>query len=288
MRLLITQDTYFKLYTYQISDPQTPSGSYVKVTTGSAFDLIAMKELVDEYGSHYEVHLSLPYAEKDKWKVFQGHCSIEGASNSTLIDKVVSRMRQYGYSITDRDDEYNIVAIRNMAPDGTPVSPTPNKFDDLLIVFQKRKGKYEILDKWICTTEPGKFWTNRPMNARGAARVEIPGQYSAWQVGYHQNKTNHEALIQTGGPVKVRRDANKDFSGEGDRLEVGNFGVNIHHGWNSSYDDIGRTSAGCTVIPRIDLQRQFMSLIKRDRRYVSNKNFVYTVTFLGGRDVASA
>lgn len=289
MKLKIIKDTYLKQYQYQISDPQTPASSFVKVLAGTELDCTSCEECIDEYGSHYRVCLSTPCETLSQGYLYVNHCTPLNSflAADPLLIKVLKAIDAYGFKLSLEPGEINIVAIRNMNPQGEPVNPTPNKFDDLLILFTYQEGAYKLIDKWVCTTEPGKFWTQNPMNPGGAARIDIPGQYSSWQVGFHQGKMNHEALVQTGGKIRVRRDANKDFSSQGDSISEGFFGVNIHHGWDSSYENIGRTSAGCVVIPRIALQKLFMSKIKSDPRYIKDARFVFTVSFLGGKDVAS-
>lgn len=311
-RLIITNDpyTYLKQGTEQSSviGKRNPNDVF-KVPKGAEFPLDGFSEVSDSNGTHYLCQFSVPLAGKPQWYVFAKHSLVQaldtGSSSTsvpiptlstpveppklprslTLLDKIICCMKRHDFKIFTGDGEYNIVAIRGMRPSGTPCENKPNHFDDLLVVFLYQDGVPELVDIWVCTTEPGRHWTMNPMNPGGAARIETPGQYTAWQVGYHQGKANHLALVQTGGSVRVRRDRDKNYSPLGDRIDTGYFGVNIHHGWNAAYSNIGRTSAGCTVIPRIDLQQLFMKHIRKDKRYLANKNFVYTVTYLNGDDV---
>jgi hypothetical protein len=118
------------------------------------------------------------------------------------------------------------------------------------------------------------------MNPKGAARIAF-GQYRAWAVGRHGNSEPHEALIQVGA-VKVHRDYNKDFIRTDDCIEEGLFGINQHYGYDLPRSDIGLASAGCLVGRTRVGHRDFMRIIKSDRRYQENKNFIFTATIIPG------
>nr|GFC57559.1 hypothetical protein [Tanacetum cinerariifolium] len=82
---------------------------------------------------------------------------------------------------------------------------------------------------WIITTTPGNFYLHQPLSKTGCA-VLVPGQYKdAYQLGFHQNKPTHPALVQTGGKVRAYRDNDRDFYAEETKvIEEGHFGINIH------------------------------------------------------------
>jgi hypothetical protein len=303
VKLIITNDpyTYLKQGSEQSSEivKRDPMGVF-KIPNGAELPIKSFKEVVDSNGIYFVCEMASPILGKTEWYAFGKHCKIQveapaqaptiqvGQGSLTLLDKVILTMQRRGFKVFMGDGEINIVAVRGMRPSGVACENKPNFFDDLLLLFKFVNGCPQLIDLWVCTTEPGSFWTFNPMNPGGAARIDCPGQYSSWQVGYHQGKANHLALVQTGGPVRVRRDRNKDFSQEGDKIDTGYFGVNVHHGWNAAYSNIGRTSAGCVVIPRIDLQKLFMSEIMKDRRYLANSKFVFTITFLNGLEVFNA
>lgn len=201
--------------------------------------------------------------------------------NPTTSDRILKYMRSKGYTIFSGNGELNIVAIEGMNLDGTLNSDEPDRFNDAIGVFSLSNNQPRWAGIWRCTTEPGWHFTLSPMNARGAARIQF-GQYRAWQVGVHNG--DHEALIQTGGEVTVRRDGNQDMMRPGDPADKGWFGINIHHGWNAR-TSIGRTSAGCTVIPVVTEFEQFMRIVKSDVRYRSNRNFIYSVAYLPGNEI---
>lgn len=135
----------------------------------------------------------------------------------------------------------SIFGIRGAAPAAAAVlrhtTQTLGEWDDTIGVF----GTDFRL--WRATTDPGDYYTRRPLNPIGAARLE-PGAYS-YRRGLHRGIV--PALVQA-GPVRVSRDANRD--GQAQTWEPrfsGLFGINIHPGRGSK---IGRWSAGCQVIPQ--------------------------------------
>jgi len=199
-----------------------------------------------------------------------------------FIDRVVKAMRLHAYEVYDEPGEVNIVYIEGMDMDGTPNDNRNNVFNDLRITFEFEDGVPIITGIWDATTEPSLRWTQRPMNPKGAARIQF-GQYQAWQVGIHLN--NHEALVQTGGPVTVCRDLNQDFQRIGDKLDTGFFGINQHWGYDLPREDMGSSSAGCIVGRTKNGHKEFMALVKKDPRYLSNRNFIYTTTILPANEI---
>src|SRR5262249_33063880 len=146
-----------------------------------------------------------------------------------------------------------------------------------------RDGK--IVGLWEATTEPGKRYVVNPINSKGAARIAF-GQYTAWQVGLHRN--DHEALIQTGGPVTLFRDANKDNKRDGDAQDTGFFGINQHWGYDLPASDIGGASAGCLVGRTTAGHREFMAVVKSDPRYISNHAFVFSTAIIPASEIVAA
>jgi hypothetical protein len=63
---------------------------------------------------------------------------------------LIKTLNKLGHSVFESDSKpfnLNIVAIRED-------NPTPNKFNDLLCVFWKYKGKWSMV-QWECTTLAG-------------------------------------------------------------------------------------------------------------------------------------
>ncbi len=157
-----------------------------------------------------------------------------------IIDAVENR----GFDIFKNDTKpynLNIVGIRSN-------KPTTNKFNDLMCVFWKYEGQWNIY-KMQCTTLPGLYWLENPMNSKGCAILK-EGQYKGvYKIDMHNGK--YEAICQRLGDVTVYRDDDKDT--EYDMLDgteqTGMFGINLHRA--SAYkelDDVDKNSAGCQVI----------------------------------------
>lgn len=202
---------------------------------------------------------------------------------SNLADQIIKYMFKKSLAVSTGSRAYNIVYIEGMSIDGTLNSDLPNLFNDRRLVIQVLDGKPTIIGNWEATTEPGGHYTYRPMNPHGAARIAF-GQYAAWCVGMHGSGDRHEALVQV-APVKVHRDFNKDFKRTGDRIDVGLFGINQHWGYDLPINNIANSSAGCLVGRTRAGHRSFMQLIKGDRRYQSNRNYIFTTTIIAGDDL---
>ena len=85
------------------------------------------------------------------------------------------------------------------------------------------------------------------MNKKGAA-ILVPGQYlNVYCVGKHQGR--YDALVQTGGKVKVwRRQSDGEYSNNKEEFN-GFYGINIHRASeNAESTVVGRWSAGCQVM----------------------------------------
>ncbi len=208
-------------------------------------------------------------------------------AGGTWFDKVIGYMRSRNYFICRHPDCKNIIYLEGANADGTLNDDTPNKFNDIRVVFSiDAQGRPDFDGAiWEGTTEPGKYWTLNPMNAKGAARIAF-NQYKAWVVGTHHRNTAsaHEALVQV-EPITVCRDLNKDFRRTGDEQDTGLFAINQHWGYDAPVDDLGRSSAGCLVGRTKDGHRKFMALVKSDPRYVANHSYRFISTVMPGDEV---
>ncbi|MDB9458327.1 peptidoglycan-binding domain-containing protein [Dolichospermum circinale CS-545/17] len=201
-----------------------------------------------------------------------------------IASKIVKYMLAENYQVFTNPKEYNIVYIEGINGDWTLNNDAANEFNDQRIVLEIINGVPKIVNSWRATTEPGSHYTYSPMNPKGAARIQF-GQYKAWKVGYHGNQDRHEALRQV-GDITVCRDFNKDFKRTGDKLDIGDyFGVNQHWGYDAPVNDIKDSSAGCLVGQRREGHKEFMAIIKQDRRYVANKDYVFYTTIIPGDDL---
>ncbi|MBD2616349.1 peptidoglycan-binding protein [Nostoc punctiforme FACHB-252] len=200
-----------------------------------------------------------------------------------IASKIIKYMQAKNYQIFTNPKEYNIIYLEGVNEDWTLNSDTPNQFNDRRLVIEVVDGVPKIVNHWQATTEPGRYYTYNPMNPGGAARIKF-GQYKAWSVGTHGTSEPHEALVQV-APITVHRDFNKDFQRTGDKLDTGLFFVNQHWGYDAPVNDIKNASAGCLVGRRREGHREFMSIIKQDRRYVASKNYVFYTAVIPGDDL---
>lgn len=197
--------------------------------------------------------------------------------------KIYQYMKKKNYRFFTGPNEYNIVYLEGINQDFGENSDAPNHFNDLRVVLVVEEGIPVVVGKWEATTEPGFYYTDYPMNAKGAARIAFD-QYRAWQVGTHGNSEPHEALVQIGGEVTVHRDFNQSMTRTGDQLDTGYFGINQHYGYDHPRNDIYTASAGCLVGRTRRGHREFMSIMKQDRRYQNNHSYVFYSTVIAGDD----
>ena len=189
-----------------------------------------------------------------------------------LAQKIVGYMERQGYEITRNPNEVNIVHIRNG-------NAARDRFEDKRIILQfDATGRPQIIGEWDETTKPGLHIVRTTPRRDGAIFIS-EGQYHAWQVGVHYGMTGkyaHEALIQV-APINGLRDSDRD--GIPNNPVQGNFGVNIHGPWSDG-NQVEDRSAGCMVTSTMRSHREFMEIVKRDRRYQANRNFVFTATVI--------
>lgn len=121
-----------------------------------------------------------------------------------------------------------------------------NTFNDLFCVaFADAAGPK--LFAFPCTTDPGVFYRENPLNVLGTAVVK-PGQYPGlWKTGLHKGK--YSALIQA-APVTVYRDGNLDDQVDTTGIEeTGFFGINCHRAAaGGPSHQVDKWSAGCQVL----------------------------------------
>lgn len=205
-----------------------------------------------------------------------------------LASRIVKYMKDKGYYISYGVKQYNIVYVEGLNGDGTLNSDAPNYFNDRRMVVQILDGVPAVIGNWDATTQPGYYYTDRSMDPRGAASIKF-GQYKAWTVGIHYGGGSepHEALVQD-APITVYRDLNRDMIRTGDKEYTGLFDINQHWGYDMPYNDIYYASAGCLVGRLREGHRQFMALIKQDRRYQLNRNYLYYTTVIPGDDLISS
>jgi len=84
--------------------------------------------------------------------------------NDFSVEHIIKGLKKLGHNVFEGDTKpynLNIVGIRSH-------DPTTDAFNDLMCVFWKYEGHWNIY-KMQCTTLPGLYWLENPMNSRGCA-----------------------------------------------------------------------------------------------------------------------
>jgi len=164
---------------------------------------------------------------------------------------ILHAVRRLGHEVYH--DRLNIIGVR-------AVPGVQNQFDDELHIIFKDGDSFQH-KVYPCTTDPGTYWLENPMNVDGTAKL-VPNQYvDAYGWGMHRGK--YETLVQV-GEVTVARDDGL--------LDTGLHGVNLHHAGNDS-TQVDKWSAGCTVWKRLEDWTHAMALCKASGQEV----FTYTL-----------
>jgi hypothetical protein len=203
-----------------------------------------------------------------------------------LASRIIKYMQEKGYQVTTKAGEYNIVYVEGMEADGTLNSDQANCFNDRRMVVEIVKGKPKVIGNWEGTTEPGFHYTYHPMTSKGVARIAF-GQYKAWRIGIHYGGGSdpHEALVQV-APITVHRDFNQDMKRTGDKLDTGLFDVNQHWGFDLPRNNISFASAGCLVGRTREGHREFIKLLKQDKRYQMNREYIFFTAIIPGDELS--
>jgi hypothetical protein len=186
-----------------------------------------------------------------------------------MLASIQATLLQKKFMLFSRPYELNITGIRSN-------STKPNSFDDTINVFYKtNEGKW-VFHQFPATTDPGTFWLQNPMNAKGTAILKH-GQYiNSHAIGLHRGK--YTALVQR-QPLTVLRDydrnATLDFMNG--KEDTGLFGINIHRASvNGTTKTVDKYSAGCQVFASAKDFALFMQLCERHRKLYGNQ-FSYTL-----------
>jgi hypothetical protein len=193
--------------------------------------------------------------------------------DASFASKIIRAMQRRGYWMSRHPQCYTIAYVEACSEAGAPVENKRNEFNDVRTVIRVTDIGAPELVTWEGTTEPGRYWTENPMNPTGAARTAF-GQYKSWSVGTHLagRPGGHEALVQV-DDVTVYRDKDKNYLRDGDKRYTGLFGINQHWGYDLPKNNLGQSSAGCLVGRTKDGHREFMRLLKSDARYKANRAY---------------
>jgi hypothetical protein len=206
-------------------------------------------------------------------------------TENDLPARIISYMLKKSYRVSTGEKEYNIVYVEGINEDGSLNDNAPNSFNDRRMVIEIPNKKPILVNHWQATTEPGTHYTMNPLNIDGAARIAF-GQYKAWKVGtyFGGGSDPHEGLVQV-SPISIYRDENKDFRRSGDKLFTGDFGINQHWGFDYNYNDISFAGSGSLIGRRREGHREFMAIIKQDKRYQLNQEYRFLTTIISGQDL---
>jgi hypothetical protein len=182
------------------------------------------------------------------------------------VNKIVTELKRAGVY----RPEFNVVGLEGLSFNNGQFilnKDEPDFFNDSIIVikYNTEAGKDEVVDAYSATTEPGRYYTENAINAKGCARLAFGSYKDVYKIGMHGVKAPHKALFQC-GDLTVYRDLNQDFSRQGDKTETGHwFAVNIHAAVGSPglSASIGPYSAGCQVIRLYEQQKIFMQLCEK-------------------------
>lgn len=208
--------------------------------------------------------------------------ALASALNNSFASSIIRWMVSKKYNIFTGTKRYNLVYVEGCNADGSLNDDRPNFFNDRRLVIEVT-DQARILGNWDATTEPGDYYTQHPMNSKGAARIAF-GQYEGWQIGFHGKRDAHEALVQV-LPVSVYRDYNKDYRRTGDFLDRGLFGINQHWGYDLPVTKVFNASAGCLVGRTRAGHKEFMRLLKQDTRFIENKSYKFWTTIIPGDEM---
>lgn len=192
------------------------------------------------------------------------------------IEQLKKAMRLKGYPIKTGTYELNIIGIRND-------NSKPNSFDDTLCVLFKDEYGDDTLLTFSCTTDPGLYWLQHPLNVKGCAIMKEGHYHEVYMIGKHRG---YKALQQI-APIKFIRDNDKDaeldFNGKDEINEV--IAANIHHAaMPENSIQVDKWSAGCQVINKG--WNEFIELCEKARMITERNRFSYTL--LNVKDVKNA
>lgn len=197
---------------------------------------------------------------------------IKNVMASYLATKVKSAMLSKGYKFFDGNTSWNINIVG--------VRSSNNKidhFDDnMMILYRNDNKEWEVFCA-PATTDPGLISLLKPINKNGTA-ILVPGQYrGSHKIDLHAGK--YLALRQSGAPVKVYRDDDRDrvLDMKDSTIQEGYFGINIHRG--SPHGDtklVKSYSAGCQVLQNAKEFNRFLRICQKSAEKFSNQ-FTYTL-----------
>jgi hypothetical protein len=203
------------------------------------------------------------------------------------MQKILDIYGKHEWYFSRGTNTYNVLFIEDFTRDWKPQKGRLDAWDDVAIVWQcEHSGNARIIEEFYqVTVEPGRHYTDSPVNIDGAARIKIPGQYKAWQRGLHgSGSTAHEGFRQE-APIRITRDKNKDGLRTGDKEMDGVFYCNWHTTSNAP-STIQRWSAGCSVFRYPSEFRKFRGILEGDSRYQISPAYFFIGAYVAGDEAA--
>lgn len=226
-------------------------------------------------------------AAPDKFLPIQFETKAGDDPSTRFAKRVLRYMRDKGYWIARSPNMYNIVYVEGVNEVGKPNDDAHDRWNDRRLVIQiQAGGKPVLVVNDEATTEPGRFYTQNPVVAQGAARIAF-GQYKAWVVGLHGGK---QPALRQAGTIRVHRDLNKDAKrSASDPMDVGDlFFINQHTTSETLTPElVGKFSAGCLVGRRYRSHMTFLATVKKDVRYQRNNAYMFVTAIIPGDDLAA-
>lgn len=247
---------------------------------------IKIENVIEHRDNH--VFLKLGYGAGEWW-FFKPHIQLinttKPKAKNTLAQRIVDCCIERNYPLDRETGHINIIGVEGMSIDGAFNADTPNQWNDSLFLIEFRNGQPEIVFKTSCTTEPGQYYTDNPLNKNGCARLDTGYHPNLWRVGLHRG---YQALVQGNSVARLVRDRNRNHRRD-DLVshERGN-GINLHTdkttGWRGADNGtIGRWSAGCVVLNDAEEFKRLMRIITQGVQYSGNKSVLYSFTLLWSR-----
>ena len=196
----------------------------------------------------------------------------------------------YNAPLCPTEGAVNIVYIEGMNLDGTENADRIDEWNDLRVLVGMVEGDWKILFSQIATTEPGRFYTVKPLNKKGAARIAFGHHPTAWAHDLHKGK--QPALVQRRSTL-IHRDLNRDGKRNPSEKphQSGLIGLN-QHSTKPDYKGgtIGKYSAACLVGMDYEAHITFLQMTKFDPRYLASETigqeYLYDIWALPGDEFA--
>lgn len=163
-----------------------------------------------------------------------------------LTNDLIRRYLAHKRLPAPEEGRLHLIGIRGAKPwdrqrvvtNGTEIALRGDTFD----AYDDAVGYFGTsLQVFKATTEPGRRYTQQPLNPQGGAHLQ-PGHYT-YRRGIHRG---HKALVQA-APVTIIRDRDRDGDAEPhEPKSSGYYGLNLHAGGVN--EAVGPHSAGCQVL----------------------------------------